>query len=251
MISGLPILLAHPRLLRRYEQIFLLSHMRANTSLFGHILGANPEIEGYYEMHIGYFSWRSRWRQKLLYFAGHSPKPDGRYLFDKILHNDHPIAPAFLRNSKIIFSLRPPEMTIPSIVSLYRKIDPDHEHAQPDRAAEYYCGRLRELARLVDRTPEYCYVDAQALRTNSDEVLAGLSGWLGLKIPLSTDYEVKPLTGEGRAGDSSENIRQGTIIQSQADYSSIALDPLMLREATELFTTTREKMIAASDISLI
>ena len=111
MFTHFKTLIRHPTLLRRYEQIFLLSHMRANTSLLGHILGASPEIEGYYEMHIGYHSWRSRWRQKLLHFAQHKPKRRGRYMFDKVLHNDHAIAPMFLQSSKIIFSLRPPELS--------------------------------------------------------------------------------------------------------------------------------------------
>ena len=35
-------------------RIFLLSHMRAYTSLAGHILGSHPQINGYYEMHLGY-----------------------------------------------------------------------------------------------------------------------------------------------------------------------------------------------------
>ena len=35
-----------------YQHIFLLSHMRANTSLISHILGSHPQISGYYEMHL-------------------------------------------------------------------------------------------------------------------------------------------------------------------------------------------------------
>ena len=38
----------------RYDRIFLLSHMRALTSLAGHILDLHPQINGYYEMHISY-----------------------------------------------------------------------------------------------------------------------------------------------------------------------------------------------------
>jgi len=37
-----------------YARIFLLSYMRAFTSLAGHILGSHPRINGYYEMHISY-----------------------------------------------------------------------------------------------------------------------------------------------------------------------------------------------------
>ncbi|TCS68990.1 hypothetical protein EDC61_1225 [Sulfuritortus calidifontis] len=40
---------------RPHARIFLLSHMRAFTSLAGHILGSHPQINGYYEMHISYW----------------------------------------------------------------------------------------------------------------------------------------------------------------------------------------------------
>lgn len=38
----------------RYARIFLLSHMRAHTSLMAHILGSHSQINGYYEMHLDY-----------------------------------------------------------------------------------------------------------------------------------------------------------------------------------------------------
>ncbi|QQZ27263.1 hypothetical protein HMY34_16720 [Thiothrix subterranea] len=39
-----------------YSRIFLLSHMRAYSSLLGHIIGSQPRINGYYEMHQSYLS---------------------------------------------------------------------------------------------------------------------------------------------------------------------------------------------------
>jgi len=33
--------------------------------LLSHIFGSNPEVEGYYELHMGYYSWKSLLRQKL------------------------------------------------------------------------------------------------------------------------------------------------------------------------------------------
>jgi hypothetical protein len=251
MLAHTGTLLRHPTLLRHYEQIFLLSHMRANTSLLGHILGANPEIEGYYEMHIGYHSWRSRWRQKLLHFAEHRPKRGGRYMFDKLLHNDHAIAPMFLQQSKIIFSLRPPELTVPSIVSLYRKIQPEHEHSEPAAAFTYYCDRLRELARLSEQTPEFCYLDAQALRERGDEVLADLSEWLALKSPLDSNYEVQPLTGKGNAGDHSEHLKKGKVLKATSNYSHLTLDPAQLAAATDLYQITREKLIDSCSLKIV
>ena len=65
-----------------YSRIFLLSHMRAFTSLLGHILGSNPEINGYYEMHLSYED-ASALESQLAEYTKHDPlKRNSGYLFD-------------------------------------------------------------------------------------------------------------------------------------------------------------------------
>ena len=117
----------NPSLLNGKKHLFLLSHMRANTSLMGHLLGSHPEINGYYEMHIGYYSAKSLLRQKALYCEAHSLKSNSTYMFDKVLHNEHEVTDSMLTNSRCHFllSIRSPEYTVPSIVSLYRKAHPE------------------------------------------------------------------------------------------------------------------------------
>ncbi|MBM4190547.1 MAG: hypothetical protein FJ210_07540, partial [Betaproteobacteria bacterium] len=44
-----------------------MSHMRAFTSLAGHILGSHPQINGYYEMHISYADAAALDRQLALF----------------------------------------------------------------------------------------------------------------------------------------------------------------------------------------
>ena len=144
----MPNLLKLAALSKRLQPIIMLSHMRANTSLFGHILGNNPEINGYYEMHIGYYSWKSLIRQKLKYLEEHQFKKGSKYIFDKVLHNEHAVNCGMLieQNAKIIISLRSPEETIPSIIKLYQeKVDPKHEFARFSGAADYYKQRLATL----------------------------------------------------------------------------------------------------------
>ena len=134
--------------LKKLQPIIMLSHMRANTSLFGHVLGNNPEINGYYEMHIGYYSWKSLIRQKLKFLENHKFKKESKYIFDKVLHNEHEVNCEMLiqHNAKIIISLRSPEETIPSIIKLYNeKVDPSHEFATFNGAASYYKTRLDTL----------------------------------------------------------------------------------------------------------
>ena len=81
-------IIKQPTVIKSYRHILLLSHMRANTSLFGHVLGDHKEINGYYEMHIGYYSWKSLIRQKLLFSENHKIKDGSTYFFDKVLHSD-------------------------------------------------------------------------------------------------------------------------------------------------------------------
>ncbi|HEX7971345.1 MAG TPA: hypothetical protein VF501_03895 [Thiobacillus sp.] len=76
-----------------YARIFLLSHMRAYTSLAGHILGSHPQINGYYEMHLSYEDAAALDRQLETYKQGEVLKENSRYLFDKLLHNDYLLLP--------------------------------------------------------------------------------------------------------------------------------------------------------------
>lgn len=207
---------AYAALLRPYGRIFLLSHMRAYTSLFGHILGSHPEIDGYYELHIGYHSWRSLYRQKLVYFGrdGHVPKAGARFLFDKVLHNDHPVDDSILARERLRFvlALRDPEQTIPSINQLYANVDPGHAFATEAGAFDYFEARLDGLSRAARAlSGRYAYLDAESLRSRTAEALPFLASHIGLRTPLQEEYEVKPMTGQSGRGDSSPAIHAGRI----------------------------------------
>lgn len=243
MLAALKQLVRRPNHLLSTRNIFLFSHMRASTSLFGHILGSHPDIEGYYEMHIGYYSWKSLWRQKLLYLENHSLKPTSRFFFDKLLHDYCVVAPDILArpNTRCIFMLRRPDKTIPSIVGLYRKNQPEHKFAQLEGAAAYYMARVDELARLARTMPHgFYYLDAEDLIEHSTESLQSLSDWLGLSQPLTPEYKMFSKTGERGAGDSSDRIKSGTIHKGQSDYSDIPLTSAMQAEAERIYQETRQ-----------
>jgi len=61
-----------------YARVFLLSHMRAFTSLAGHILGSYPQINGYYEMHLSYEDAAALDRQLEVFRQGDVLKADSR-----------------------------------------------------------------------------------------------------------------------------------------------------------------------------
>lgn len=243
-IRHLRTVIRHPGILRPYRPLLLLSHMRANTSLLGHILGDNPEIDGYYELHIGYYSWRSLIRQKLRYFEAHAPKPGARYLFDKVLTNEHAVNPRVLTTGKLLFSLRPPGRTIASIVNLYRSEFPNHRYARPGPATEYYISRVRKLQELAARTDiPYLYFDADAVRSMTRDLLTALGDYLELREPLREDYQMRPMTGVRRTGDSSTRIASGTVQAPERDYPDVGLEEAGLAEAMAVFNGAREAII--------
>ncbi|WP_050984801.1 hypothetical protein [Thiorhodococcus drewsii] len=220
--------------------------MRAYTSLLGHILGDNPEIEGYYEMHIGYFSWKSLIRQQLLYFKDHTPKSGARFIFDKILHNEHHVASNILERKECfnIFSMREPKETIKSIVAQFRRVRPGHSMCETQAVIDYYQSRLTNLSELSSQIQgKYLYMDAQALKQNPNATLASLTSYLELEYPLSPDYQLRPKTGKGDSGDHSPNLLTGKLMDYQTDYSEIKLPDDAIENLTNLYQKTRTQLV--------
>jgi hypothetical protein len=231
------------------KHIFLLSHMRAYTSLFGHIMGSNPAICGYYEMHIGYYSWKSPIRQKLLYFQQESTKPGFSYMFDKILHNEHSVSLNVLNSSRArsIFCLRQPKDVIPSILKLYARIDPAHEFNSEAFATHYYIKRLAVLEAIAESLEqEFFYFDSDSLKLQSDECLGNLGDWLQLRTPLSTTYALQQHTSRERYGDSSEALRAGHIRREASHYQDWSPQADLLQSANNAYREARSTMIKLS-----
>ncbi|MFK7732443.1 MAG: hypothetical protein AB8B48_12560 [Pseudomonadales bacterium] len=236
------------------EHIFFLSHMRAYSSLFGHIMGSHPQISGYYELHIGYHSWKSLIRQKMLFFQEEEPKPKCRYMFDKVLHNDHHVAPHLLNTdkTKAIFSLRDPVKTIPSIMALYAKEDPTHEFNDAEFSTHYYIDRAEELVSLASKMDrEYFYFDAEVMTQQTDECLGRLSQWLNLSSPLSSSYSVQKKTSMSRYGDTSETLKSGKIELNKSKSTPFQLTPDLSQAATEAYMRCREALANSTSASCL
>lgn len=229
-----------------YSRIFLLSHMRAFTSLAGHILGSHPQINGYYEMHISYDNVQSLRKQLELYRENDNLKLGSRYLFDKLLHNDYALQLEQLNitGAKILIALREPEQTIKSIVNLFAQKETDEPYASPLEAARYYIERMTNLAEFCRNVHHsYYYFDAEMLRSAPDVLLPKLSLWLDLDSPLSERYAIFSQTGKDRKGDSSENIRSGKINQTQHDYPAISIPEDQLKMAQQVYQVYRQKIL--------
>ena len=254
-VQALKSAIRSPSILCTKKHVFLLSHMRANTSLVGHVLGSHPQINGYYEMHIGYYSERSLLRQKMLYCQHHSLKKHSNYMFDKLLHNEHHISDIILEhpNTLLIMGIRAPEYTIPSIVSLYKKAHPEHEFTQPQKAAAYYCQRLNLLAKIaLMGTVTYLYFDADAVKVTPSSTLNTLSKFLELQTPLSPQYEKMRNTGKAKAGDSSSSLMKGEIIQSQLTSTNLPYQRSeFFKECEKTYQNVRSILIANAKESVI
>jgi hypothetical protein len=238
-----------PTIIAPKQHIFLLSHMRAYTSLFGHIMGSNPEICGYYEMHIGYHSWKSLIRQKMLYFEQEDPKPGFSYMFDKVLHSDHYVSSKVLNSSQArsIICLRRPRDVIPSIVKLYQSIDPSHEFNSASFATNYYIERLTMLQRIAEELKQgYFYLDAESLKQDPGTCLGYLSEWLQLKEPLSPTYQLQKNTSRERYGDTSEALRSGRITQKKVESSNFSCDENLIENANSIYSSVRKVLIEKS-----
>ena len=248
-MSFLKALASNPALLLRHRNIFLLSHMRANTSLFGHLLGSHPQVEGYYEMHIGYYSWKSLWRQKLRHFAEHEAKQDARYMFDKLLHDGHAVALPLLQrpSSHTVMMLREPVQSIKSLVVLYRATSPQLPEATPEGAAHYYIQRLATLAQLAPSLHQrYYYLDAECLVQDTAPTLQALGDWLGLDTPIPTEYQTFSNTGRGKTGDTSSRLKSGKVSRSNNDYSDITVPAALMDAATQAYHGHRATLLAHS-----
>ena len=243
-------LISNPALVLQHRNIFLLSHMRANTSLFGHLIGSHPLVEGYYEMHMGYHSWRSLWRQKIRHFAQHDAKAGARYMFDKVLHDGHHVNLKLMQrgSSRCIFMLREPDQSIRSLVVLYRKQLPHLPESSPEGAARYYIDRMETLGALASHLRgQFFYLDAECLVDAPEGSLKELSAWLGFTQPIPSEYDTFAQTGRGNTGDHSQRLRSGRIHRERSDYSDIVVPAPLMDAARQAYQQTRGTLATGAE----
>ncbi len=241
-----------------YQHIFLISHMRANSSLISHILGSHPQINGYYEMHLSYQAQDDLAKQRQQYAQKDTIKPAlsglKNYFFDKLLHNQYQLSTAnFTSNKhKILVTIRPPEQSIKSIINLFQKKEGDHPYAKAELAMDYYIQRLQAMAQFCQQNKHaYYYYDANLIRHQPQKLLTQLQNYLELSTPLNEDYQCFSLTGKAGAGDSSDNMRTGRIIKQQTNYHNIKLSNKQLDAIKRKAEHYRQHIITHADAYLI
>ncbi|MBZ2167857.1 sulfotransferase family protein [Marinobacter sp. F4216] len=220
--------------------LFVLSHMRSRSSVLSHILGSNDSICGYSELHRSYINYMDILKMRVALY--HDLKVDlrGKYLLDKILHNEHEISGEVLKavEPKVLFLLRNPRSSIKSIIKM-GQISGMKIYEDPEKASEYYCSRLMRLTAYAEAVdPDYFFLESDDLVNKTEAVLRDLTKWLGLSSPLTSDYRFFNNTGKPGYGDRSEKIRAGRVIKTTG-YPDINIPPELLRAAESAYQSCK------------
>lgn len=198
--------------------ILLFSHMRSQSTLLAHILGSHPEIDGYTELHQHYESPIDLRNMTRRIEEHTGARRRGRYAFDKLLHNRAIVDAGILRRDdvKVVFLLRNARDTIPSIIRAGRFDGQILSAGTPEGATHYYVTRLERMDQYSEWVGERAaLVEAEKLVADTDAELAGLTRFLELETPLSSNYAKFKHTGERGLGDMGPNILAGRVLRDE------------------------------------
>jgi hypothetical protein len=212
-------------LLKKYENIILLSHMRARSSVLSHVLGSNNEISGYYEQHLDHKDKFFNIKVKANLLLEGSLLPENTYIFDKVLHER--FDPRSFKRYKVVVLIRNPSETLNSIMSM-GAINNSIWQGDPYRAFAYYCQRLQNIIDMVEIAgDDVFFIESDDLIYNTDYVLKELSCFLKLNKTLSKNYELFEKTGAPVYGDPSDNIKSGSIVKTENNKTVVVPDELL------------------------
>jgi hypothetical protein len=219
---------------RRY--LFVLGHMRSYSSLLCHILGSHPQIDGYCETHVKYRTRLDlmRLRSRVVKLTGEPLR--GRYVLEKMLHN-YAFAPSILRSPRTfaIVLIRQPVSAVQSIVNMGLHYGAVAWHRDLDVVVRYYEERLAMLVRLADELRgRVMFMEAEALLSQTSDVLEGIGRLLDLGEPLRSDYRRFAHTGEGGFGDPSETITTGRVSNAAHELRTPVIIPAALSTRLDL-----------------
>ncbi len=226
-----------------YEYIFVLSHMRAGSSLLAMILGNSLEICGYGETYLPYrdpADLRRLVGNNLFRLRPWRPAGQERYMLDKLVHNDllavEQMGMLRAQKAKFIFLLREPVGTIGSMMRMAGSDD--------TLAAALYANRLACLAAYGAelRGEEAGFLlDYEALSGRPQPTLAALSAFLGLKELLRTAYEVLgPLRGEAHVNHA--RLQSGRIEAPAPASAAPAINARNLTVAREAYAACQQTL---------
>jgi hypothetical protein len=239
LIANTLVLARRPEVfLGRRAYILVLSHMRSYSSLLCHILGSHTDIAGYAEMHVSYRSGLDLLRMRARVFRSLGGDLPGRYVLDKVLHNEYAVPPSIIRRRDVypIILLRQPAPSIASVIEMGKEIAEVPWYSNVSEVTGYYVNRVRRLAQIsAQMDSRYLFVRAEDIVESPSRVLHDVESFLGLRQPLSESYSTFPHTGERGWGDSSPTILVGRIVRDRSRSDRATLEESQVGSAIRAY----------------
>lgn len=241
-LNKLATLASNPEIIfSKKKYLFVVSHMRSRSSVLSHILGSNPDVCGYKELHRSYKNQMALINMQIDLVKDLKCSLANKYLLDKILFN-RIISDEILHKArpKILFLLREPESTLKSIINM-GNITGDRRFENIEKITNYYCSRMQHIEQLAFRVGNgYFFIESNSLIENPDQTLNDISHWLDLDVPLKRTYEMFNDTGIIGFGDPLDHIKSG-ILTNTPTHSKIEIPLHLLKKAEvaydECYTT--------------
>jgi hypothetical protein len=218
---------------RRY--VLVLSHMRSYSSLFCHILGSHPEVDGYAEMHQSYRGRVDLLRLNARVYRSLDGELAGRFVLDKLLHNSYGVSGAVLERPTVypIFLVRDPADSLASIIEMGKRIPSVAWYSDAGLVTDYYEGRLRHLVRSAETLEKsFFFLRAEQLIGDTRLSLDSIGCFLGLGSRLAESYSLFKNTGRQGWGDDSNTILQGRIVRDSQQRIPAVEERFLLRART-------------------
>ena len=216
--------------------LLLLGHMRSGSTLLLHLLMTNPEVSAVGERGAVYASKADFARLAVTTrIVRGLPFRRLRYVVDQLNHSRLTPNRCLLQDPRVrvLFILRRPEVSIASILELYRTYYP--EPWSPARAVDYYVERLEALTKLGESLPSPtigALIPYEVLTESPAESLEALRVFLGLSGGFSQTYNTHSFTGT--YGDPGPKIALGRIVRSERETET-PLSAIDIKRATEAY----------------
>ncbi|MEM9156271.1 MAG: hypothetical protein AAGB13_14750 [Cyanobacteria bacterium P01_F01_bin.33] len=219
-----------------HQFLFVLSHMRAGSSLLVHLLNTHPKICGYGETHCSYNSDRDlfnlvgniKYHLKQVHLNEH-------IFIDKLLHDGHAINNDMisLERVKFVFLIREPHAAIASMLKLW-----PHARSPAGRIkaikyySNYYITRLKVLehyAAAISEQQRMLFLTHDALVNRTQDAFIAFQHLLQVEAEFSEQYKTTPVTGKVGVGDPSATIAAGRVVRIPKSSSTIEIEPECLQ----------------------
>lgn len=164
-----------------------------------------------------------------------------KYVIDKVL-GSYIDNESMLKSDKvkIVFLLRAPEASLPSMLNVGVDLVSTEEGA-----LRYYQERLDVMMRYADSlsdTSKSFFLTYEDLIDRSTYALSELTDFLELEEKLSTEYETMWATGRRVYGDQSPNIKRGTIVRKKKTPTSQVTEKV-LKEARSSYEQCHSHLV--------